>query len=89
MWRSFFSLSCEDSCCIVFICGTLIHPNNKPEIEMTQTGLKAATQITVEAMLNQIGLLRKLMAIDSMPVELQEVRQLLRVLDAKLNKVTK
>jgi hypothetical protein len=56
---------------------------------MTEAGLKAATQITVEAMLDQIGLLRKLMAIDNMPVELQQARQLLRVLDAKLNKVTK
>lgn len=48
----------------------------------------AAIQTTVEAMINEIGQLRKLMAIDSMPIELQQVRQLLRVLEAKLNEVT-
>lgn len=53
---------------------------------MSEAGYRAATQITVEAMLDQIGLLRKLVAIDNMPVKLQQVRQLLRELNAELDK---
>jgi hypothetical protein len=40
---------------------------------------------TVIAMLNEIGELRKTVAIDSMPQKLQQVRQLLRELDADLD----
>ena len=41
---------------------------------------------TVEAMINEIGKLRQMVAIDDMPAELQQARHLLRVLDEKLNK---
>jgi len=37
-------------------------------------------------MLNEIGLLRKVVSIDSMPDKLQQIRQLLRELDAELSK---
>ena len=40
---------------------------------------------TVERMINEIGQLRLLVAIDSMPEKLQQVRQLLRELDAELS----
>lgn len=36
---------------------------------------------TVQAMIGEIGKLRQLVAIDSMPLKLQQVRQLLRELD--------
>lgn len=45
-----------------------------------------AVKQTIEAMLNEIGMLRKIVAIDSMPDKLQQVRQLLRELDAELSK---
>lgn len=44
---------------------------------------------TVTAMVNQVGELRRTVAIDNMPEELQQVRQLLRVLDARLDEVEK
>jgi hypothetical protein len=39
---------------------------------------------TVHRMLNEIGELRRFVAIDNMPDKLQQVRQLLRELDAEL-----
>jgi len=45
-----------------------------------------AVKQTVAAMLNEIGLLRKVVSIDSMPDKLQQIRQLLRELDAELSK---
>ena len=42
---------------------------------------------TVEAMINEIGLLRQFVGIGSMPYKLQQVRQLLRELDAELTKL--
>lgn len=45
-----------------------------------------AIKQTVAAMLNEIGMLRKVVALDSMPIKLQQVRQLLRELDAELSK---
>jgi hypothetical protein len=50
------------------------------------TATTPAIKQTIEAMLNEIGQLRKLVALDNMPEELQQARQLLRLLDAKLNK---
>lgn len=47
---------------------------------------EAAVKATVKAMINEIGKLRLLVAIDSMPVKLQSVRQLLRELDAELDR---
>ena len=44
------------------------------------------TQKTVTAMIDEIGKLRLVVAIDSMPAKLQQIRQLLRELDAELNK---
>lgn len=44
---------------------------------------------TVQNMINEIGMLRKIVEIDSMPVELQQVRQLLRQLDEKISKAAK
>lgn len=41
----------------------------------------AAVHKAVQAMINEIGQLRMLVAIDSMPHKLQQVRQLLRELD--------
>jgi hypothetical protein len=70
----------------VFFCVVRFVIATNQEIEMTEAGYRAATQITVEAMLDQIGLLRKLVAIDSMPLKLQQVRQLLRELNAELDK---
>lgn len=45
-----------------------------------------AVKQTVAAMLNEIGMLRLVVPIDSMPDKLQQVRQLLRELDAELSK---
>lgn len=43
----------------------------------------AATHKAIQAMINEVGQLRLLVAIDSMPEKLQRVRQLLRELDAE------
>lgn len=43
----------------------------------------AATHQAIQAMINEVGQLRLLVAIDSMPEKLQRVRQLLRELDAE------
>lgn len=45
---------------------------------------KETVKATVEAMINEIGKLRQFVAIDSMPTKLQQVRQLLRELDAEM-----
>lgn len=45
-----------------------------------------AVKETVHNMLNEIGKLRLLVALDNMPIELQQVRQLLRQLEARLEK---
>lgn len=44
---------------------------------------------TVQRMISEIGELRKLVAIDNMPHKLQQVRQLLRELDAELEAQSK
>lgn len=43
----------------------------------------AATHQAIQNMINEIGQLRMLVAIDSIPEKLQRVRQLLRELDAE------
>lgn len=43
----------------------------------------AATYKAIQAMINEFGQLRLLVAIDSMPEKLQRARQLLRELDAE------
>ena len=53
---------------------------------MVEHRVDAAVRDTVEAMINEIGKLRLLVAIDNMPFKLQEVRQLLRELDEELNR---
>lgn len=47
----------------------------------------SAIRKTVSALINEIGELRRLVGIDSMPEELQQVIQLLRMLDARLEGV--
>jgi hypothetical protein len=44
------------------------------------------TQKTVTAMIDELGKLRLLVGIDSMPAKLQLIRQLLRELDVELAK---
>lgn len=44
---------------------------------------------TVKNMIGEIGALRQLVAIDNMPDKLQQVRQLLRELDAELESKTR
>ena len=46
----------------------------------------SAVKQTVAAMINELGMLRKLVALDNQPIELLQIRQLLRELDAKLPK---
>ncbi|MCG5512811.1 hypothetical protein [Ectothiorhodospira shaposhnikovii] len=50
---------------------------------MTKTD--EAVHAAVQAMINEIGELRMLVAIDSMPEKLQKARQLLRELDEELH----
>ena len=54
-----------------------------------QTAQAKTVAKTVQNMINEIGLLRKVVEIDSMPVELQEARYLLRQLDEKLSRMVK
>ena len=58
----------------------------KRENDMHAEAHKKTVAKTVEAMINEIGKLRQMVAIDNMPDELQQARHLLRVLDEKLNK---
>jgi hypothetical protein len=51
-----------------------------------QTAQTKTVAKTVENMINEIGLLRQLVAIDCMPIELQQARHLLRQLDERLKK---
>ena len=49
----------------------------------------AAIHEAVKAMINEVGSLRMLVAIDSMPEKLQKARQLLRELDDELEQRAK
>jgi hypothetical protein len=65
----------------VSTCDSLYH---KPLTwSMTMNHNDAAVKQTVINMINEIGLLRKLVAIDSMPYKLQQARLLLRELYAE------
>lgn len=49
----------------------------------------AAVHKAIQAMINEVGQLRMLVAIDSMPEKLQRARQLLRELDAEYERRAK
>lgn len=53
------------------------------------TPTQATIHETVIAMIGEIGKLRQLCAIDQMPEKLQQVRQMLRELDAELEQAKK